>query len=173
MPRRLRVVLLSIWPGLPQIWSGQEALGLILAGLFAATLNLAIVGRWIWTELFAPALTSFFACLAAVSWLAAMAYTLWWLWRCHPEQHRDEIDRAFRQALEHYLRGRWDDARRGFEAVLALDENDADALMHLGTLYLRTEQPALARRTYKQCLELERGGKWRWEIERALSKSDH
>ena len=28
MPKRYRVVGLTIWPGLAQIWSGQEALGL-------------------------------------------------------------------------------------------------------------------------------------------------
>ena len=143
MPRWLRIVLLSVWPGLPQIWSGQEALGLILAGLFAATLN-----------------------------LAALAYTLWWLWRCDPAHHRGDIDRLYRQAMEDYLQGRWAEARRGFEAILALDEDDADALMQLGALYARTEQFALARRTFKQCLETEGGVKWRWEIAQALAKLD-
>ena len=34
MPSRYRAVALTIWPGLAQIWSGQEALGLLLGGLF-------------------------------------------------------------------------------------------------------------------------------------------
>jgi tetratricopeptide (TPR) repeat protein len=172
MPRRLRIVLLSLWPGLPQIWSGQEALGLILAGLFAATLNLAILSRFLWTDLFPPATVAFFAALAVLSWLAALGYTFWWLWRCDPSHHRDDIDRLYRAAQEHYLQGRWTDARRGFEAVLALDEDDADALMQLGALYVRTEQTALARRTFRQCLETEGGAKWRWEIVQALAKLD-
>ena len=29
MPRRFRIVALSVWPGLAQIWSGQEVLGLL------------------------------------------------------------------------------------------------------------------------------------------------
>jgi tetratricopeptide (TPR) repeat protein len=172
MPRRLGIAALSFWPGLPQIWSGQEVLGLILAALFAATLNLAIVSRAIWTELFPSNVPPFFAALAAVTWLGALGYTTWWLWRCHPERHRDDIDRLFREATEHYLQGRWNDARRRFEQVLALDETDADALMQLGTLYLRTDQPALARQAFRQCLELEGGSKWRWEIARALARLD-
>jgi hypothetical protein len=166
------MAVLSVWPGLPQIWAGQEILGLILAALFAATLDLALVSRFLWTELFAPSLTAFFAALAALSWLCGLAYTLWWIWRCHPERHRDDIDRLFREAVEHYLRGQWDDARRGFEQVLALDEADADALMQLGALFVRTDQPALARRTFRQSHELEGGAKWRWEIAQALGRLD-
>jgi hypothetical protein len=35
MPRRPWIILLAAWPGLAQIWMGQEILGLILALLFA------------------------------------------------------------------------------------------------------------------------------------------
>src|SRR4051794_27954966 len=48
VPRRVWIATLCIWPGLPQIWSGQEVLGLILAALFAAVLNLTVVARLIW-----------------------------------------------------------------------------------------------------------------------------
>ena len=34
MPRRFRIVALSVWPGLAQIWSGQEVLGLLLGVIF-------------------------------------------------------------------------------------------------------------------------------------------
>lgn len=170
MSRRFGIALLSIWPGLAQIWSGQEALGLILAALFAATLNLALVARFLWTEAFAPGWSAFFASLATITWLAALGYTLWWIWRCHPERHRVEIDGLFREASELYLQGKWNEARRRLERILAMDETDADALMQLGSLFLRTDQPGLAIRAFRQCLELERGGKWRWEIGQALAR---
>jgi cytochrome c-type biogenesis protein CcmH/NrfG len=172
MPRRLPIVLLSVWPGLAQIWTGQEVLGLILATLFAATLNLAILSRFLWTEAFARGLPAFFASLAALTWLAALGYTLWWLWRCHPARHREAIDGLFREATESYLRGQWDDARRRLEQLLALDETDADALMQLATLYMRTGQADLARSTFRHCQELEGGTKWKWEIGRALAALD-
>ncbi len=65
MPKRVWIALLSFWPGVPQIWAGQEVLGLILAILFAATVNLAVVSRFIWTELFHPSWSIFFAAMAA------------------------------------------------------------------------------------------------------------
>jgi len=170
VPRRLWIATLCFWPGLPQIWSGQEVLGLILAGLFAAALNLTVVAQWIWTESFAPGWPSFFAALTICDWAACLAYTLWWIWLCHPERHRAEIDRLFREATESYLQGRWNEARRRLERILTMDETDADALMQLGSLFVRTEQPALARRAFRQCLELEGGAKWRWEIRQLLAR---
>jgi predicted nicotinamide N-methyase len=67
---------------------------------------------------------------------------------------------------------RWDDSRRGLEQLLALDETDADALMQLATLYLRTGRDDLARATFRQCQDLEGGAKWKWEIGRALARLD-
>ena len=172
MPRRLPIALLTVWPGLAQIWTGQEVLGLILATVFAAALNLAILSKFLWTEAFADGLPGFFAAVAALTWFAAFGYTLWWLWRCHPERHREAIDGLFRRAVECYLKGRWDESRRTLEQLLALDDTDADALMQLATLYLRTDQPDLARAAFRQCLELDSGSKWKWEIGRALARLD-
>jgi hypothetical protein len=168
MPTRRWIAFLSIWPGLPQIWSGQEVLGLILAGLFALGLNLAILGRFVWTEAYPPGLSTFCIALSGVTWFSALIYTCFWLWRCHPERHREEIDRLFRQAAEFYLQGGWNEARRLLEQILALDETDTDAMMQLGSIYLRTDQKTLARKAFRQCLEIESGQKWRWEISQAL-----
>ena len=170
MPKRPWIAALSVWPGLAQIWSGQEVLGLILAALFAATLNLALAARFVWTEAFSPGLVGFFAALAVCSWLASLGYTLWWVWLCHPAGHRGELDQLYRQASEAYLQGRFGEARKQFEHIVALDESDADALMQLGTLFVRTDQPALARRAFRQCLELEGGAKWRWEVQQVLAR---
>jgi hypothetical protein len=170
MPRRFQLLALSFWPGLAQIWAGQELLGLLLAAFFAASLNLSIVARWIWSDLLAPPWGEFLGTLTIVTWLASVLYTLWWVALCHPERHQREIDRLFRESQEAYLQGRWADARRRIERILARDDSDADALMFLGTIYIRTDQPAMARRAFVQCLELKAGAKWRWEIHQALTR---
>ena len=127
MPKRLWIAGLSVWPGLAQIWAGQDVLGLILAVAFAATLNLALVARFIWTEALAPGWGPFLALMAVATWVASLGYTLWWVWLCHPEGHRAEIDRLYRDATESYLQGSFIEARRRFEEILAMDDNDADA----------------------------------------------
>jgi tetratricopeptide (TPR) repeat protein len=170
MPRRVRALVLVFWPGLVQIWSGQEILGLILAALFAFSLNLSIASRWIWREVFPPGWSEFFGTFAVLAWIASSCYTIWWVGFCHPDRHAREIDKLFREAQEAYLRGRWSEAKTKLEQILVRDDSDADALLQLGSLYLRTERPALARRAFLQCLESRLGVKWRWEIERALSR---
>jgi tetratricopeptide (TPR) repeat protein len=102
--------------------------------------------------------------------MMSLGYTVWWVGLCHPDRHRQEIDRLFREAQEAYLQGRWIEAIGRIERILARDESDADALMQLGSLYVRTHQPTLARQAFMQCLESNRGVKWRWEIERALAR---
>jgi len=170
MPRRFRIVALSVWPGLAQIWSGQEVLGLLLGCFFAMAVNLAIVSRWIWIDAFATGLSDFLATLAGFSWLMSFGYTVWWIGLCHPDRHRQEIERLFREAQETYLQGRWSESKQRIERILARDETDADALMQLGSIYLRTREPSMARRAFLQCLESSQGAKWRWEIQRALAR---
>jgi hypothetical protein len=172
MTRQARLVALSFWPGLAQIWSGQEILGLLLGVFFASAMNIAVMGRWIWREALPAGWADFFATLAGVTWLASLSYTTWWARFCHPDRHRAEIDRLFREAHEAYLQGHWGEARRRIERILAMDESDSDALMQLGALYVRTNQPNLARRTFRQCLESKQGAKWRWEIQEALARLD-
>ena len=66
----------------------------------------------------------------------SFGYTIWWVGLCHPDRHRQEIERLFREAQEAYLQGRWLEAKTRIERILARDETDADALMQLGTLYV-------------------------------------
>lgn len=170
--RRIGFWALNAWPGLAQVWTGQEAAGLIAAAAFAASLNLALATHYIWTEALPVGWSAFFAATAAVLWLGSAGHSIWWNLRCHPDRHRTEIESLYREATEFYLQGRWNEARLRLERILALDETDADALMQLGTLYLHAEQPALARQTFRQCLDLDAGTKWRWEIDQALARLD-
>jgi tetratricopeptide (TPR) repeat protein len=169
MPARNWIIVLSLWPGLAQIWSGQEALGLMLAAMFAVAVNLAILARFVWTEAFPTGAATFLSALAAVGWVATAGYTAWWTLRCHPERHREEIEVLHREALEAYLQRRWDDARCACERIVAMDENDADALMQLGRIHVRSGRPELARSALRQCLALDAGQKWRWEIAGVLA----
>ncbi len=170
MPRRLWIATLTFWPGLSQIWSGQEALGLILAGLFALALNGAIATQFIYDEMLGSSGSTFLLALAVTIWTASTIYSLWWVWRCHPERFRRQIDQLYRDGQQFYLQGRWNESRRCFERILILDETDADALLMMGLLFERTAQSSLARRAYRQCLELESGSKWRWEVEQYLTR---
>jgi Tfp pilus assembly protein PilF len=97
---------------------------------------------------------------------------LWWIGFCHPERHRQEIEVLFREAHEAYLQRRWTDARRRIERILTMDESDVDALIQLATIYSRIQEPVLARQTFRQCLEVQGGLKWQWEVQQAVGRLD-
>ena len=170
MPRRFWIAALSVWPGLAQVWVGQELLGLAFGLSFASALNLALISRFVWPEAFVPGWAAA-SWAAAACWLFTLTYTLVWVYFWHPSGRRAEIDRLYRDATDSYLRGRFGEARSGFERIVEMDDGDADAWMRLGTLFVRTEQLALARRAFRQCLEREGGAKWRWEIDQAWARS--
>ncbi len=170
MPGRLAMLALGLWPGLAQIWLGQEVLGIILALVFAISLDSVLAARFIWTESLSMTWVQLLSSIAVLNWLSSFAYTVWCVVLRHPERHRSEIDRWFREARDAYLEGRWADSRMGIERILIRDEGDADALYLLGRIHHRTRQANLARRAFQQCLETGRGEKWRWEIERALAR---
>ena len=173
LPRRYWLVLLSAWPGLAQIWTGQEVMGLITAAVFALALNHSLLGSFVWTEFLPSQLVTFLTAMAAITWTTTLAYTAWWLWRCHPERHRAEIDQLFREALELYLRGRWVESRNCCEAILVRNENDVETMLQLGLIHARTGQTDLARQTFRHCLELDGGSRWKWEIQQAIKQIDH
>ncbi len=170
MPKRYWLVTLSAWPGLAQIWSGQEVMGFIISGVFTLALNASLLGNLVWTDFLSPGMSGFLTALATMTWLTTLAYTAWWLWRCHPERHRAEIDQLFREALELYLRGCWVEARNRCEMILSRNENDAEALLQLGLIHTRTGQNDLARQNLLHCLELEGGRRWKWEIHQTLQR---
>jgi hypothetical protein len=170
MTRQVRIAALSSWSGLAQIWSGQEILGILLGMSFAAALNLAVVGRWIWPDTLPTGWADFFAALAGVTWLARLDDSVWWVRFCQPGRHWIEIDRHFSQAHEAVLQGRWGESRRRIEQVLAMDGSDSGALMQLWAVYVPTNQPTLTRRALRQGLEVKHGAKWRWEIQCKLAR---
>jgi tetratricopeptide (TPR) repeat protein len=169
MPSRRWLAVLSFWPGLPQIWGGQLAIGLLLAVTFSLFLNVALVTTFIWRDWVGLGVVSLAWYATAACWAWALGATIWWLWRRHPEHFHAEIDILLREALQDYLQGRWQQAQARLERVLKLDESDCDALVHLATLYAHAGRTAEAREAFRRCLQLDGGGKWRWEIDEAMT----
>lgn len=170
MSRRWWFIALSVWPGLPQIWLGEEGIGLGLGLLFALIANLTIALRLIWTEAADPAWGHFLASALVATWCLGLAYTVWWLWRCHPERFKRTIDEQYRESIDLYLQGHWNESRRRLEGVLAMDESDADAWLQMGCLLIRIDRPDEARQALHRCRGVDERGKWRWEVQQLLER---
>ena len=145
MPRRPWIAALSVWPGLPQIWTGQEVLGLILAALFASALNLTMVRPVDLDRVVRAGVGRVFRGLGGLSLAGGPGLHALVGLALPSLASPTEIDRLFREATESYLQGRCNEARRGLEQIVTIDDTDADALMYLGTLLVRIDQPGQAR----------------------------
>ena len=164
--------VLALWPGLAQIWCGQEWLGLILATVFTLNLNAALLTSLLWTEAAPSTTVSFFVVCCAATWLLAMGYSVWWGWRWHPDQHAAQIEKLYRDGFNHYIQEHWNESRRACEQLLTLNEADVDALHLLGMSLSRLGHGDLARRAFRECMQIPEGKKWGWEIERELQRLD-
>jgi len=164
------LIILCIYPGLPQMGAGRDWAGLVHAIAFTGLFNAALITTFIFPEIASPVAVAFVWYLVGVAWLWAAVTAGWWIWKHHPEQHRAEIEVWFREAVEHSLKGQWAEAIDRIQRILQHDGGDCDALMQLGTLYVHTGRPAEAKHAFRRCLELEPGKKWCWEIDQAIQR---
>ena len=163
--RRYRVVGLCVWPGLPQIWAGQVATGLLLAMFFAFVLNASVLTQWVYTDWAQPRYRQMLWVVSMTYYAAMVAWTVVWAWKFHPEKFQMEIERLFRESGDAYLNGRWGESRDQLERIVALNPSDTEALLRLARLLERTDETELARRVLDQCGDTPGASKWRWEIE--------
>jgi len=163
--RRYRVVGLCVWPGLPQIWAGQVATGLLLASFFAFALNTSVLTQWVYTDWLEPRYRQVLWVVSLTFYAAMAAWTAVWAWKFHPEKFRLEIERLFRQSGDAYLHGRWAESRDQLERIVALDPSDTEALLRLARLLERTGQKELAVRVLHQCGDTPGAVRWQWEID--------
>lgn len=168
--RRYRVIGLSVWPGLPQIWAGHVAYGLILGLFFTVVFNVSVLSYWVYTDLLASGTRQMLWILSLTMYLAMAAWTVVWVWRFHPEKFAIEIERLYLLSGESYLQGRWTESRIQLEQVVAFNPSDTEALMRLARLLERTGQADQARRALDQCRDTPGSARWVWEIEQMAQR---
>jgi tetratricopeptide (TPR) repeat protein len=168
--RRYRVIGLSVWPGLPQIWAGQVAYGLILGLFFTVVFNATMLTQWVYTDLLEVGTRQMLWLLSLTMYVAMAAWTVVWVWRFHPEKFEKEIERLYMLSGESYLQGRWTESRIQLEQVVALNPSDTEALMRLARLLERTGQTDQARRALDQCRDTSGASRWVWEIEQMAQR---
>jgi hypothetical protein len=167
--KRYRVAALSLWPGLPQIWTGQVAFGLTLAAFFAVLLNLAVVSQWVYVQWIDASSRQVLWVVTCLTYAGMAAWTVVWAWKFHPDRFHDEIEVLYRQSADSYFQGRWSEARDRLERLIVLDPSDTEALLRLARLLLRTNEPDIARRVLDQCRDTPGARKWAWEIDQVAA----
>lgn len=130
-------VILTFWPGLPQLWLYGRWSGLVTAMIFAGFLNLVLYSTYRDPELISR------------NWLIGCWVALGSIWiltifqndrlvkdfsRNNSEVDNQELDRLFVLAQSEYLRGHFDEAEKLFERIVRLAPDDLDSRIYLATL---------------------------------------
>jgi hypothetical protein len=155
-----------LWPGLPQLWrrGSWSALGLAVAA--AALLNVALLGSFGWSELFAPGVLRAFWLSLGVAWVASAAVAMVGSYREGLAGNGETADDGFGKALERYLKGDWFQAERLLVGLLADRAGDVDARLMLAALLRHTGRLEEAAAHLDLLTRFEGAGKWEWEVRR-------
>jgi len=163
----------SLWPGFTRAWVLGKWEGVLLATLFAAALNTALLT----TFGFRDELQS--GAGAGLAWVLVLGFWsvgLWWRAYDLPRLKVPDRDNANRhdellaKAQQHYLKGHWIEAEAIVVQMLARHSADIEAQLLLASVQRRTRRIAEANRTLTDLLSHPAAAKWQLEIECELQQ---
>jgi tetratricopeptide (TPR) repeat protein len=167
----LRYLTLA-WPGLPWLWLRGSLSGLVLALAFAVSLDIAILGTFIWSGLFELQLTvGLWAAVAAI-WLISTVSAAAAFPPSISTPRRDQADALFARARDSYLARDWVQAEARLRELLAISPTDGEAQLLHATLLRRTGRPAEAKKALEKLAHSDSGAAWTHEIAGELRRLD-
>jgi hypothetical protein len=147
---RLSLGIASLWPGFSRTWLRGRWDGLVLATVFAAVLNGALVATFI-----GPATNG--SATAVVAWVLVLGFwTLGFVWQRSDAVRlagRDGNDTAERrdallsEAQHEYLKGHWLEAEALVARLIDLSVSDIESRLLLASIQRRTKRWNEAERT--------------------------
>lgn len=161
------VCLSMVLPGAGHLAAGRPARGILIFFLFGFA-----VDGWIYsqaasvlppthTPVSLPLIRYGALALGAALWAFAVFDTVSLaLRRRRIAAKAEAADAHVREALVAYLRSDLDAAVQQLRAALRINDQDPDALFHLGVVYAGMGQPRKARRALRQCIRYDHDGKW-------------
>ncbi len=155
-----------LWPGLPQLAGRGSWAALVVALGAGAMLQVALLATFVWTELLTPELRILYWVLLLIAWGVSAVLSGWLRDREAARSQGNEKSDNFREALDHYLQGRWVEAERSLGRLLRNDRRDIEARLMLATLLRHTRRWSEAGRQLDALARLEEAQKWEQEIRR-------
>lgn len=156
--------LICIWPGLPRLWWRGDLRALLLAGIFAATVDLWLLANFVWPEF----LTRTAANACGIAALTLWVFSCWegrrWLrlWQAQSLDRGPED--LFIEAQREYLNRHWFETEHLLLEVIRKCERDVESQLLLATVYRHTGRIAEAKERLQRLERFEGAAKWAPEI---------
>lgn len=167
-------LLLSIIPGLSQLYRGRLYLGAILFVLFLFASNGAAALLLFFQNVSTGFSLKLFFLMGGMVWLFNMAETLRRTVFWNEEKRRAIREDLFRKGVRLYLEGLFQEACQAFSSCLRLDPKNPDILIYLGMVKRNQGDFSSAKRFLNRCRKRDIAGKWSQEVdeeERKIAKA--
>ena len=165
-------ILTIVLPGSGHLLFRRYLRGVVLAVLFAAGLNAFLVAQFVAPLAATPALMALGLALAALIWAFSaldLALSCRSLHNATFQTQKDEILKAAQVA---WLRDEFPEAERLLRELLARDERDIEAWVHLGKVLKALGRESEARICFRSALNLDGSTHWRWMLRQELGYAD-
>ena len=155
----------AVVPGAGHLLAGYSLRGLLIFVYFGLMVDGIFVG------LYGPTVGPSSDYLVITS--ASFAFILWLyglsdIWKRSYGRYRESVqaekDKHLRAGLVHHLSGKYEKAVGEFSYVLRLDDEDVDALYHLGLANKFIGNRHEAIQAFKKCRSCDKASKWEAEI---------
>ncbi len=153
-----------LWPGLPELWWRGRLSALPAAIGFGLAINLLLITRYIYPQWISGGLVSMAFWIGLVVWSSYVFRSVRDLPQLiAPRTISDQPDR-FPEARDACLAGKWTEAERLLNDVLAIEPRDPPALLLLTAVYRQTRRLDASEILLAEISRLEVSEPWQLEI---------
>jgi len=172
MPAWIAVIATVIFPGTGHLLLRRYLKGSVLSALFAASVDVFLISSFLLGQGVTSALSVVSGALAAGVGVFALIDLFRALKVLRSKDFQERKDGLLREAQVAWLKDDLPGAETLLRAILAIDERDVEAWVHLGKVLKASGRDGEARRSFRSALNLSGSRRWRWELMRELGTAD-
>lgn len=163
--------LTALWPGVPDVWRRGGSRGLLIAVLFSAVVNAALIITFVYPlPQLGPAWVFPGAAVLLVLFFWISAMLLVGSTEADEPRSDPQADAALREAQTHYLKGDWDAAEKTITTLLSRQPSDVEARLLLACVHRRAGRLKQAAELLDSLSRDPGADHWKFEINHEISR---
>ena len=172
MPAWVAATATVVFPGTGHLLLRRYLKGSVLAVLFAASADIFLITAFLWPGVGRAGLIVVSLVIMVVVWGYALFDILSRLKVLRAGDFQERKDALLRAAQVAWLRDENVEAERLLKQIIALDDRDVEAWVHLGKVQKSSGRDGEARESFHTALNLDGSRRWHWELMRELGTDD-
>ncbi|KPJ55732.1 MAG: hypothetical protein AMS16_03745 [Planctomycetes bacterium DG_58] len=164
----IALVVTVVFPGTGHLLLRRYLKGSVLAALFAASTDVFLITTFLWPGEGKGGLILVSLAIMIGVWGYALLDVVSRLKVLRQEDFQERKDELLKAAQVAWLKDENAEAERLLKEIIALDDRDVEAWVHLGKVLKSVGREEEARMSFRTALHLEGSKRWHWELKREL-----